>query len=182
LSEIINHLITSAEFRESPNHSERLTESEITLMVIHNISLPPGRFGGSHISNFFQNKLDVSADKYFEEIKDLKVSSHLLINRQGEVIQFVPFNKKAWHAGISLFLGQQNCNEFSIGIEMEGTDSVDYTNEQYESLKEVTLSLMKTYPKIIPDNIVGHSDIAPGRKTDPGKSFNWTRYKSDLVT
>jgi AmpD protein len=181
LSEIVNHLISSAEFRESPNCSARPFGANVTLLVIHNISLPPGQFGGIYISDFFQNKLDVSADQYFEEIKNLKVSSHLLIDRLGKVIQFVPFNKSAWHAGISFFKGQENCNDFSIGIEMEGSDSTEYTNEQYESLKELTLSLMKAYPKIELESIVGHSDIAPGRKTDPGEFFDWVRYKSDLA-
>ena len=182
LSEIINHLITSAEFRESPNCSERPPDVQVILMVIHNISLPPGRFGGTHIIDFFQNKLDVSADEYFEEIKNLKVSSHLLIDRRGKVTQFVPFNKNAWHAGISHYKGQENCNDFSIGVEMEGTDSIDYTTKQYESLKEVTLSLMKAYPRISLDNIVGHSDVAPERKTDPGESFDWSRFRSSLVS
>ena len=181
MSEIVNHLISSAEFRESPNCSARPSGANVTLLVIHNISLPPGQFGGIYISDFFQNKLDVYADQYFEEIKNLKVSSHLLIDRFGKVIQFVPFNKSAWHAGISFFKGQENCNDFSIGIEMEGSDSTEYTNEQYESLKELTLSLMKAYPKIELESIVGHSDIAPGRKTDPGKFFDWARYKSDLA-
>ena len=104
-----------------------------------------------------------------------------MIDRFGKVIQFVPFNKSAWHAGISFFKGQKNCNDFSIGIEMEGSDSTEYTNEQYESLKELTLSLMKAYPKIELESIVGHSDIAPGRKTDPGESFDWARYKLDLA-
>ncbi len=180
MSEIVNHLIASAEFRESPNCSERPSGADVTLLVIHNISLPPGHFGGVYISDFFQNKLDVSVDQYFEEIKNLKVSSHLLIDRLGKVIQFVPFNKNAWHSGISLFQGQESCNDFSIGIEMEGTDSIEYTNEQYESLQEVTLSIMKDYPEIVLDNIVGHSDIAPGRKTDPGESFDWSRYKSGI--
>ena len=182
LSEIINHLITSAEFRESPNCSERPPDVQVILMVIHNISLPPGRFGGTHIIDFFQNKLDVSADEYFEEIKNLKVSSHLLIDRRGKVTQFVPFNKNAWHAGISHYKGQENCNDFSIGVEVEGTDSIDYTTKQYESLKEVTLSLMKAYPRISLDNIVGHSDVAPERKTDPGESFDWSRFRSSLVS
>jgi len=182
LSEIINHLITSADFRESPNCSKRPPDVQVILMVIHNISLPPGRFGGAYIVDFFQNKLDVSADEYFEEIKDLKVSSHLLIDRRGKVTQFVPFNKSAWHAGLSHYQGQENCNDFSIGVEMEGTDSIDYTTKQYESLKEVTLSLMKAYPRIIVDNIVGHSDIAPERKTDPGESFDWSRFRSSLVS
>ena len=181
MSEIVNHLISSAEFRESPNCSARPSGANVTLLVIHNISLPPGQFGEIYISDFFQNKLDISADQYFEEIKNLKVSSHLLIDRFGKVIQFVPFNKSAWHAGISFFKGQENCNDFSIGIEMEGSDFTEYTNEQYESLKELTLSLMKAYPKIELESIVGHSDIAPRRKTDPGESFDWARYKSDLA-
>ena len=164
---------------DSPNFSERL-KKDISLLVIHNISLPPGEFGNDFIDHFFTNKLDPSKDPYFEDIHEMKVSSHLFIDREGQITQFVPFDKAAWHAGISEFKGKKNCNEFSIGIELEGTDDLEYTSNQYETLIEVTKTLMKAYPDIVADNIVGHSDIAPARKTDPGDSFDWDLYKSSL--
>ena len=164
---------------DSPNFSERL-KKDISLLVIHNISLPPGKFGNDFIDLFFTNKLDPSKDPYFEDIHEMKVSSHLFIDREGQITQFVPFDKAAWHAGISEFNGKENCNEFSIGIELEGTDDLEYTSNQYETLIEATKTLMKAYPDIVADNIVGHSDIAPARKTDPGDSFDWDLYKSSL--
>ena len=163
----------------SPNCSSR-EKGEISLLVIHNISLPPGKFGGGHVEEFFQNILDHQAHPYFDEIKELKVSSHLFIDRDGSITQFVPFDKKAWHAGVSNFNGRENCNEFSIGIELEGTDELEYTQQQYDSLVEVSRELMVLYPLITKDNIVGHCDIAPGRKTDPGKAFDWDLYRSRL--
>ena len=163
----------------SPNCSSR-EKGEISLLVIHNISLPPGKFGGGHVEEFFQNILDPQAHPYFDEIKELKVSSHLFIDRDGSITQFVPFDKKAWHAGVSNFNGRENCNEFSIGIELEGTDELEYTHQQYDSLVEVSRELMVLYPLITKDNIVGHCDIAPGRKTDPGKAFDWDLYRSRL--
>ena len=163
----------------SPNCSSR-EKGEISLLVIHNISLPPGKFGGGHVEEFFQNILDPQAHPYFDEIKELKVSSHLFIDRDGSITQFVPFDKKAWHAGVSNFNGRENCNEFSIGIELEGTDELEYTRQQYDSLVEVSRELMVLYPLITKDNIVGHCDIAPGRKTDPGKAFDWDLYRSRL--
>ena len=163
----------------SPNCSSR-EKGEISLLVIHSISLPPGKFGGGHVEEFFQNILDPQAHPYFDEIKELKVSSHLFIDRDGSITQFVPFDKKAWHAGVSNFNGRENCNEFSIGIELEGTDELEYTQQQYDSLVEVSRELMVLYPLITKDNIVGHCDIAPGRKTDPGKAFDWDLYRSRL--
>ena len=163
----------------SPNCSSR-EKGEISLLVIHNISLPPGKFGGGHVEEFFQNILDPQAHPYFDEIKELKVSSHLFIERDGSITQFVPFDKKAWHAGVSNFNGRENCNEFSIGIELEGTDELEYTQEQYDSLVEVSRELMVSYPLITKGNIVGHCDIAPGRKTDPGETFDWDLYLSRL--
>ena len=164
----------------SENCSERMTE-EISLLVIHNISLPPGEFGGGYIEKLFTNSLDPNDHPYFSEIYDLKVSSHLLIERDGSLVQFVPFNKKAWHAGVSSFKGRENCNEFSIGIELEGTDENAYTDDQYRALIDITKELMLVFQDIKKENIVGHSDIAPGRKTDPGKAFNWHYYLSNLV-
>ena len=163
----------------SPNSSDRKS-NEVSLLVIHNISLPPGNYGGDHIEKFFTNQLDHEEHLYFQDIVDLKVSSHLLIKRDGSITQFVPFNKKAWHAGISFFRGREDCNEFSIGIELEGTDESKYEKEQYESLISVTKELMSFFPDIKKDTIVGHSDIAPDRKTDPGKSFDWNYFRSNL--
>jgi len=163
----------------SPNSSDRKS-NEVSLLVIHNISLPPGNYGGDHIEKFFTNQLDHEEHPYFQDIADLKVSSHLLIRRDGSITQFVPFNKKAWHAGISTFRGREDCNEFSIGIELEGTDESKYEKEQYESLISVTKELMSFFPDIKKDTIVGHSDIAPDRKTDPGKSFDWNYFRSNL--
>ena len=164
----------------SENCSERKTE-EISLLVIHNISLPPGEYGGGYIEKLFTNNLDPNDHAYFSKIHDLKVSSHLLIERDGSLVQFVPFNKKAWHAGVSSFKGRENCNEFSIGIELEGTDDNKYTEDQYRALIDITKELMLVFQDIKKENIVGHSDIAPGRKTDPGKAFDWHYYLSNLV-
>ncbi len=172
--------LQEAKVCSSPNCSDR-DFGEISLIVIHNISLPPGEYGGGFIEKFFTNVLLPEEHPYFEEIFEMKVSSHLLIERDGSITQFVPFNKKAWHAGVSSYLGRENCNEFSIGIEVEGTDDTAYTKDQYNSLIEVTIELMKAYPDIQKNSIVGHSDIAPDRKTDPGKSFDWELYLSSLV-
>lgn len=174
-----NEWIGSARRCISPNFDNR-EEQEISLLVIHNISLPPNQFGNSCVEDFFQNKLDTNQHPYFETIKDLKVSSHLFIPREGDLIQFVPFNKRAWHAGVSEFQGRTACNNFSIGIELEGADTIPYTEKQYISLLEVTLALLQAYPLITLDRIVGHNEIAPGRKTDPGESFNWKLFKQQL--
>lgn len=172
---IEDHLLEGARLCPSPNHNER-PAGEISLLVIHNISLPPGQFGGPGICQLFTNCLDPNEHPYYAEIHRLEVSAHLLIDRQGEVTQFVPFNRRAWHAGRSCFAGRDNCNDFSIGIELEGTDETPYTAAQYEMLQQVTRALMKTYPAITPERICGHSDIAPGRKTDPGPAFDWARF------
>ena len=166
---------------ESPNYDERSDETDISLLVIHNISLPPEQFGGPYIEQFFCNQLDVQAHPYFERIKDLTVSSHLLITREGEVIQFVPFHKRAWHAGVSCFEGREKCNDFAIGIELEGMDDILYTDQQYQVLEHVTKQLLMDYPKITHQRITGHSDIAPKRKTDPGPAFDWSRYLNSLM-
>ncbi|GAA0859107.1 1,6-anhydro-N-acetylmuramyl-L-alanine amidase AmpD [Aliiglaciecola litoralis] len=153
---------------------------DISLLVIHNISLPPGMFGGSHIQDFFAGQLDPQAHPFFQQICAMRVSSHLLIRRDGNIVQFVPFHQRAWHAGLSSFQGRSCCNDYSIGIEMEGTDEVAYTNEQYQALIKVTKCIMATYPAITLANIVGHNDIAPGRKTDPGHAFDWCYYRQRL--
>jgi N-acetyl-anhydromuramoyl-L-alanine amidase len=172
--------ITTAKRCASPNCYE-LDGRNISLLVIHNISLPPGHFGGGFVDQLFTNCLDPNEHPYFQEISHLRVSSHLFIRRNGELNQYVPFDKCAQHAGESNFLGRPKCNDFSIGIELEGTDADPYTNEQYSKLIEVTKVLLSSWPAIKLDNIVGHSDIAPGRKTDPGPSFDWIRFKSALT-
>ena len=158
--------------------------AEVSLLVIHNISLPPANnesdFNNQYVEDFFTGQLDSSIHPYFEQIKDIRVSSHLYIKRCGMVIQFVPLNKRAWHAGVSEFQGRTRCNDFSIGIELQGTDELDYTDQQYSALLKITKELQQLYPEIKRDNIVGHEHIAPGRKTDPGASFDWTRYKNTL--
>jgi N-acetyl-anhydromuramoyl-L-alanine amidase len=178
---IENHWLIGARRTDSPNQDVRpIPASEIDLLVIHSISLPPGAFGRAYIEKFFCNQLDRDAHSYFGEISDLRVSAHLLIYRSGERVQFVPFDQRAWHAGESQYQGRSSCNDFSVGIELEGTDQTPYTDTQYVKLVEVTQSLFRSYPRLLPERIVGHGDIAPGRKTDPGASFDWTRYRSLL--
>ena len=163
----------------SPNCASR-GGADVELLVIHNISLPPGEFGGGYIEKLFTNRLPPDAHPYFAEVSKLRVSSHLLIDRAGAVTQFVPFDMQAWHAGESSFRGRGRCNEFSIGIELEGSDFEAFTDAQYDALTQVTLALARAYPGLNPDRIAGHSDIAPGRKTDPGPFFDWRRYRSAL--
>lgn len=165
------------EFIPSPNCNDRPDPNDISLVVIHNISLPPGEFDGDAVIKFFTNQLDFSLHPYYQKIKDMKVSSHLFLRRDGRWIQFVPFEKRAWHAGDSSWEGRINCNDYSIGIELEGTDLQPYTDKQYEQLRIMLEKLRTQYPKITPDRIVGHSDIAPTRKTDPGSSFDWARIR-----
>ncbi len=165
----------------SPNTDLRPDEADISLLVIHNISLPPGQFGGCHVAELFTNTLDPTSHPYFTEIADLKVSAHLLIDRQGAVTQFVPFHRRAWHAGVSHFDGRSACNDYSIGIELEGTDTEPYADQQYACLGQVTQCLMAEYPALTAKRIRGHSDIAPSRKTDPGPAFDWQRFTGLLV-
>lgn len=175
---IENHWLIGARRAPSPNQDARpIPPSEIDLLVIHNISLPPGSFGGPYIEQFFGNHLDFQAHPYFQHISHLRVSSHLIIYRSGETVQCVPFDRRAWHAGESQYKGRSSCNDFSLGIEVEGTDDVPYTDTQYLKLFEVTRSLFRTYPRLLPERVVGHHDVAPGRKTDPGPSFDWARYR-----
>ena len=174
------HRLASARWLESPNQDVRPDTASINLLVIHNISLPPGEFGGEHIDQLFTNCLDPQAHPFFQEICHLRVSSHLLIQRDGRITQYVPFDRRAWHAGESSYQGQAACNDFSIGIELEGTDDDPYTDAQYQVLERVTRELMSCYPGITVDRIVGHSDIAPTRKTDPGAAFDWPRYRASL--
>jgi AmpD protein len=166
----------------SPNCDERPEDCPTELLVIHGISLPPGEFGGPWIDALFTNGLDVDVHPYFREIEDLRVSAHVLIRRDGEVVQYVPFNRRAWHAGISCFNGRERCNDFSIGIELEGSDDRPYEEVQYRVLADVCRVLLAAYPTLNPERIVGHCDIAPGRKTDPGPYFEWPRLRALLAT
>jgi len=172
--------LTEVEKLSSPHFSTRGQEDEVSLLVIHNISLPAGNFTGDYISDLFLGCLDCDADESFADLLGVKVSAHCLIRRNGSIIQYVSFNDKAWHAGISSFNGRQKCNDFSIGIELEGTDATAYTSEQYQQLIRLTHCLQDEFSAIITDNIVGHCDIAPGRKTDPGQAFNWSYFLNNL--
>ena len=164
----------------SPNYGERPRGSKVELVVVHNISLPPGEFGGPYIADLFTNSLDPQEHPYFEEIAHLQVSAHFLIRRDGDVVQFVSTQDMAWHAGVSQWRSREKCNEFSIGIELEGTDTHLYTQEQYALLEEIIRKCRAVHPDIEEDAIVGHSDIAPGRKTDPGESFDWQDLQTRL--
>lgn len=165
----------------SPNCDERPGPVRPELIVVHSISLPPGEFGGPAIDAFFSNRLDPAEHPYFAEIAPLRVSAHLLIRRDGQLVQYVPFHKRAWHAGTSCYDGRQACNDFSIGIELEGTDDSPYTDRQYRQLVAVVQALLAVYPGLDSRRIVGHCDIAPGRKTDPGSHFDWSRLKTMLA-
>ena len=170
---------SNAEQRASPHCDARPTD-EVSLLVIHNISLPPGEFGGRYIDDLFLGRLDPTAHSYFAGIAHLRVSAHACIFRDGRVTQYVPTTQRAWHAGESQFEGRTRCNDFSIGIELEGTDDTPFTDAQYATLTAMTQAVLKVYLKITPKRIVGHSNIAPGRKTDPGPHFDWLRYRSGL--
>lgn len=178
---IRDHWLDGALRLLSPNCSERPDPADISLLVIHNISLPPGEFGGPHIDELFCNRLDPAVHPYFAGVCHLRVSSHLLVRRDGSVVQYVPFDRKAWHAGRSIFAGREECNEFSIGIELEGTDELPFSEQQYQSLSGITAALLQHYPGLSLDRITGHSDIAPGRKTDPGPCFDWEHFRSALA-
>jgi AmpD protein len=166
-------LLEAARQVPSPNCDDRPAAAVPELIIVHGISLPPGEFGGPWIDGLFTNGLPRDAHPYFESIADLKVSSHLLIRRDGELVQYVPFHRRAWHAGASSWQGRERCNDFSIGIELEGTDHDPYESAQYAMLGRVIAVLCRTYPTLAPDRIAGHSDVAPGRKTDPGLAFDW---------
>ncbi len=168
-------LLDDVSYHPSPNHDERPVRDEISGIVVHNISLPPGDFGGGWIDDLFLNQLDPKAHPYFEEIHQLQVSSHLLIRRTGEVIQYVPFHQRAWHAGKSSWEGKERCNDFTIGIELEGCDDQYFEQAQYKQLAKVVATLCEHYPKLNTQRLKGHSDISPGRKTDPGPYFDWDK-------
>ena len=169
--------LDTTQFIASPNCDERPAGTEINLLVIHNISFPPNEFGGNGVIELFTNQIDLDAHPYYQSLQGLKVSSHFFIRRDGSIIQFVPCNLRAWHAGVSYWQGKEKCNDFSIGIELEGSDTTPFTEAQYAALIAMTKCLRDHYPI---RHITGHSDIAPGRKTDPGPHFDWERYAAEL--
>ena len=173
-------LLSGARAVESPNSDARPGDLEPELIVVHGISLPPGRYGGPWIDRFFTNRLPAAADPYFETIRHLRVSSHALIARDGSLTQYVPFGRRAWHAGNSYWRGRSACNDFSIGIELEGTDEEPYDDRQYETLANLVAALQRAYPSLAEGWIAGHADIAPGRKTDPGPAFDWRRLEQAI--
>ena len=173
--DVLTGLVTEARQNMSPNYDDRPLETDISLIVIHSISLPPGKFGGNYIDQLFCNQLSPNEHPYFKEIEGLKVSSHLLVRRDGELVQYVPLQKRAWHAGVSCYEKRDCCNDFSIGIELEGEDDTPYEDIQYKVLSELIKSLVESYPELNKNTITGHSDIAPGRKTDPGQAFDWDK-------
>jgi AmpD protein len=164
----------------SPNFSDRPANCLIDTLIVHNISLPPGKFGAGYIDQLFCNTLNCSEHEYFAQLEGVKVSAHILIERSGAMVQYVPFHKKAWHAGESEYKGRQACNDFSIGVELEGTDTEPFTQAQYQGLIVLTQVLIAHYSGLTTDRIVGHSDVAPNRKTDPGPCFDWHYYKGRL--
>jgi N-acetyl-anhydromuramoyl-L-alanine amidase len=164
----------------SPHYDARPAGLRPELLVVHGISLPPGEFGGPWIDRLFTGALPPEAHPYFKEIEALKASAHALIRRDGQIVQYVPFGERAWHAGSSAYQGRSACNDFSIGVELEGTGDVPYTDAQYTQLAGLTRALLEAYPSLSAEHIVGHRDIAPGRKTDPWDSFDWTRFRALL--
>lgn len=177
---IVDGWLDNARRLPSPHCDDRPEPADVSLLVIHNISLPPNVFGGPWIEDLFLGRLDAAAHPFFGTVAHLRVSAHLLIRRNGDLEQFVPFHRRAWHAGQSVFAGRDACNDFSVGIEMEGADDVPYTELQYHRLADVTRVLMARFPAITPERITGHSDIAPARKTDPGPAFDWQRFRAGL--
>jgi N-acetyl-anhydromuramoyl-L-alanine amidase len=169
--------VKGAKRMRSPNFNRRPKGMPIELLVIHNISMPPGEYGGNDVAKLFGNRLDWDAHDFYQTIRGLKVSAHFFIRRDGEVMQFVPCTSRAWHAGASTWRERTNCNDFSIGIEMEGTDYEAFTEAQYTALTSLTSVLKQAYPIV---DFTGHSDIAPSRKTDPGPFFDWSRYRKEV--
>lgn len=166
---------------DSPNRDARPGGACPELVVVHGISLPPGRYGGPWIDRLFTNTLPADADPYFATIHTLRVSSHVLVARDGGLTQYVPFDERAWHAGRSYWGGREDCNDFSIGIELEGTDDEPYDDRQYPALAAVIAALQRHYPTLVAGAVAGHSDISPGRKTDPGPAFEWRRLERELI-
>ena len=173
-------LLLDARQVPSPNCDDRPAGVTADLIVVHGISLPPGEFGGPWVDLLFTNRLPANEHPYFATISELRVSSHLLIRRDGERVQYVPFHRRAWHAGASSYQGRERCNDFSIGIELEGGDDIAYEPAQYRALADVIAKLSRAYPTLSRSRVTGHSDIAPGRKTDPGDAFDWPRLRALL--
>jgi N-acetyl-anhydromuramoyl-L-alanine amidase len=180
--DIDSGLLCDAKFIMSPNCDARPAGIETSLIVVHGISMPPGQFGGPWIERLFTNTLPPEEHEYFARIGPLRVSSHLVIARDGELTQYVKFTDRAWHAGVSSYEGREACNDFSVGVELEGTDEVPYAPEQYLALARVIAALCTAYPSLSPERVVGHSDIAPGRKTDPGPAFDWPHARHLIST
>ena len=179
--DIDSGLMLGARQIASPNHDARPSGVEADLIVVHGISLPPGEFGGPWIDRLFTNTLPAEMHPYFAEVCSLRVSSHLVVQRDGAVTQYVKFTDRAWHAGMSIYQGREACNDFSVGVELEGTDTLEYEAVQYGALAEVVAALCAAYPRLSPQRMVGHSDISPGRKTDPGPAFDWPRARRLIV-
>lgn len=173
-------LVEGVRYTPSPNCDDRPVGIVVDTLVIHSISLPPGHFGGGDIEALFCNRLDPKADPYYRTLVGLKVSAHLLVRRDGALMQFVPLHKRAWHAGRSSYDGRTRVNDFSIGVELEGMDEQPYEDVQYAELSRLSALIIASFPAVTSGRIVGHSDIAPGRKTDPGPAFDWTRYRRML--
>lgn len=173
-----NGIAAGARFIPSPNCDDRPRGEAIRLIVVHNISLPPGEFGGDDIARLFCNTLDCGAHPFYEGLRDLRVSAHFLVRRGGELLQFVPCTRRAWHAGLSAWRGRGRCNDFSVGVELEGVDAVQYADAQYATLEALAAALAHAYPI---EDVVGHADIAPGRKTDPGQAFDWPRFRAQFA-
>ncbi len=179
--DVATGLLIGARQVPSPNQDARPAGVLADLIVVHNISLPPGDYGGPWIERLFVNDLPAAVHPYFATIDQLRVSAHLLIRRDGELVQFVPFSLRAWHAGVSSYRGRERCNDFSIGIEMEGSDAEPFEPRQYRALSRTIIALCRAYPALSRERIAGHSDVAPGRKTDPGPSFDWQRLHALLA-
>lgn len=179
--DIDSGLMLGARQIASPNYDTRPSGVEADLIVVHGISLPPGEFGGPWIDRLFTNTLPAEMHPYFAEVCSLRVSSHLVVQRDGAVTQYVKFTDRAWHAGMSIYQGREACNDFSVGVELEGTDTLEYEAVQYGALAEVVAALCAAYPQLSPQRMVGHSDISPGRKTDPGPAFDWPRARRLIV-
>ncbi|GMR20783.1 MAG: 1,6-anhydro-N-acetylmuramyl-L-alanine amidase AmpD [Gammaproteobacteria bacterium] len=170
-------LLADTDFLPSPNCDERPEGVEVDTLIIHGISLPPGEFGGGFVEQLFSNALDCDAHPYFKTLAGVEVSAHFLIRRNGQLVQFVQTHLRAWHAGQSCCEGRERVNDFSIGVELEGTDELPYTDAQYQAVARLSCALFKAYPAMTLDRVYGHNDIAPGRKTDPGPAFDWVQYR-----
>jgi AmpD protein len=164
----------------SPHRDARPSQTQPELIIVHGISLPPNEFGGPWIDRLFSGTLPWDAHPYFRQIEGLRASAHVLLRRDGQLTQYVPFGERAWHAGVSQYRTRSGCNDFSIGVELEGADDIPYTDAQYAQLVELIAALIAAYPSLAPEHIVGHSDVAPGRKSDPGPSFDWVRLRARL--